>query len=253
MVLAVLGAWCALSVAQDDIPGRNVDSLLAYAREHNPEYAVMRYEAEAAGERATMAGALMDPKFRTEFRDITRMGEQSATLSPSRVGSTRYLVMQDLPWFGKRDLKREIAELEAAGAKGRSYGTWAELAARIKTAYAQSYYVHRNIVLLREILDLMERLEKIAQVRYAGGLAAQQDVIRAQVEQTNMRTELVAMETEHHHVQARLNALLARPPAAPWQILQGSGLFHRPPSWITRPWWNGPAPITRCWLPKATG
>jgi cobalt-zinc-cadmium efflux system outer membrane protein len=221
IVLAVLGAWCVLSQAQDEIPGRNVDSLLAYAREHNPEYAVMRHEAEAAGERVTMAGALMDPKFRTEFRDITRMGEQSATLSPSRVGSTRYLVMQDLPWFGKRDLKREIAELEAMGAKGRSYGTWAELAARIKTAYAQSYYIHRNIVLLREILDLMGRLEKIAQVRYAGGLAAQQDVIRAQVEQTNMRTELVAMETEHHHLQARLNALLARPPGSPLATPEG--------------------------------
>ncbi len=36
----------------------------------------------------------------------------------------------------------------------------------------------------------MTRLEKVAQVRYAGGLAAQQDVIRAQVEQTSMRNEL---------------------------------------------------------------
>lgn len=123
--------------------------------------------------------------------------------------------MQDIPWFGKRDLKREIAELEAEGAKGRAYGTWSEVAAKIKTTYAQLYYLSRNESLTREILDLMVRLEKIAQVRYAGGLAAQQDVIRAQVEQTSMRSELIAIETEHHHLMTRMNALLGRPAVAP--------------------------------------
>jgi outer membrane protein TolC len=123
--------------------------------------------------------------------------------------------MQDIPWFGKRDLKREIAELEAEGAKGRAYGTWSEVAAKIKTTYAQLYYLNRNESLTKEILDLMVRLEKIAQVRYAGGLAAQQDVIRAQVEQTSMRNELIAIETEHHHLKTRMNALLGRPAAAP--------------------------------------
>ncbi|KAB2887180.1 MAG: TolC family protein, partial [Burkholderiaceae bacterium] len=134
--------------------------------------------------------------------------------SPSRVGSTRYLLMQEVPWFGKRDLKREIAELEAEGAKGRTLGTWAELSSRIKSAYAQLYYVHRNERLSHEILDLMTRLEKVAQVRYSSGLAAQQDVIRAQVEQTNIRNELVALENERRQLQARMNALLARPAGA---------------------------------------
>lgn len=193
------------------LPGGSVDSLLELARQKNPEFAAARYEASASAEKAVPAGALPDPKFRTEFRDITRMGEQNATLSPSRVGSTRYLVMQDVPWFGKRDLKREIAELEAEGVRGRSQGTWAELAARIKTAYAQSYYLHRNEKLAREILELMVRLEKSAQIRYAAGLGTQQDIIRAQVEQTNMKNELLALENERKQIEARLNVLLARP------------------------------------------
>ncbi len=206
------------ALAQEPPIGASVDGLINYAKTRNPEYAAMQAEAEASGERVTPAGALPDPKFRTELRDITRFGEQNATLSPSRVGSTRYLLMQDIPWFGKRDLKREIAELEADGAKGRALGTWADVAGRIKVNFAQLYYVHRNEQLTREILDLMTRLEKVAQVRYSGGLAAQQDVIRAQVEQTNMRNELIALETEQHHLHARLNALLARPNNAPLQV-----------------------------------
>jgi outer membrane protein, heavy metal efflux system len=211
----LLSACCALAQAQSETPGATVESLLAYARDHNPEFASMRLEAEAAAERVAPAGALPDPKFRAEWRDVTRTGEQSPTLLPGRVGSTRYLLMQDLPWFGKRGLKGEIAEHEAEGARGRSQGTWAELSARLKATYAEYYYVGRSLVLTREILDLMGRLENVAQVRYAGGLGAQQDVIRAQVELTNLRTELVAMETEHHHLHSRLNALLARPFGSP--------------------------------------
>jgi outer membrane protein, heavy metal efflux system len=123
-------------------------------------------------------------------------------------------LMQDLPWFGKRDLKRDIASFEAESAQGRALGNWAELSSRIKTGYAQFYYIKQNERLTREILDLMVRLEKIAQVRYAGGLAAQQDVIRTQVEQTNLKNEMIALESERLQTQAKLNALVARPAGA---------------------------------------
>ena len=212
---AVAGVWCFAAQAQEAPPGADVERLLAIAREANPEYAGMRYEAQAAAERVTPAGALPDPRFRTELMDITKGGEQNPTLSPSNVGSTRYTLMQDLPWFGKRDLKREIAEFEAEGSRGKARGTWSELAAKIKTAQAQRYFLHGNEKLTQEILDLIVRLEKIAQNRYANGLSAQQDVIRAQIEQTNMKNELVALESESRQVNARLNALLARPATAP--------------------------------------
>lgn len=201
-------------ITRDAIPGRSVESLLEYAKSQNPEYAAMQLEAAAAAERVGSAGSLPDARFRTELRDITRAGEQDPTLLPGRVGSTRYQVTQDLPWFGKLDLKREIAEFDAEGAKGKAQGTWSELAARIKVAHARLYYLLRTERLNREILDLMARLEQVAQARYAGGLAAQQDVIRAQVEQTAMKNELLALDGEQRQTRARLNGLLARPATA---------------------------------------
>jgi len=202
------------AVSQEMTIGHSIESLLEFAKSRNPEYAAMLAEVDAAVERVTPAGALPDPRFRMELRDITRYGDQNPTLSPSRVGSTRYLLSQDIPWFGKRDLKREMAELEVDSARGRAWGTWSEIAARIKTSYAQWYYVRSNERLTREILQLMQRLERIAQVRYSSGLAALQDVIRAQVEQTKLRSELVALQTEQHHLHTRLNALLGRPAEA---------------------------------------
>ncbi|HNN15537.1 MAG TPA: TolC family protein [Accumulibacter sp.] len=221
-VVVVSLALSSMVRAQEAKLGSSVEGLLQAAMDRNPEIASMRFDADAAAERVAPAGALPDPKLRTELRDITRMGEQNPTLLPGRVGSTRYLLMQDLPWMGKRGLKREVAESQAQAARSRAAGAWVELAGKIKTTYAELYYLDQNERLSREILDLMARLEKVAQVRYAGGLAAQQDVIRAQVEQSTMRNELIALDAERRQLQARLNALVGRPTAetlaAPEQI-----------------------------------
>ena len=196
--------------------GSNVESLLDYARARNPEYAAMRLEAEAAAERVYPAGALPDPMLRTELQNITNYpAETNVNLLPSRVGSTKYTLTQPLPFWGKRDLRREAAEAEVDVAKGRAGITWTEQAARIKTAYAQYFAVGKLIGLNREVIDLIDRLDGITQARYAGGLAPQQDAIRVQVERTAMRSELIQMETERHHASARLNALLARPANSP--------------------------------------
>ena len=104
LLAAFAAGGCVAAPAQEALPGADLPGLLAIAKESNPEYAGMRYEAQAAVERVTPAGALPDPKLRTELMDITKMGEQSPTLWPSSVGSTKYTLMQDLPWFGKLEL-----------------------------------------------------------------------------------------------------------------------------------------------------
>lgn len=212
--LLVLGAP-APALADEPLPGASVESLLTLAKEHNPDYASMRHEAQAASERVLPAGALMDPKFRVEWMDVTKGGSQAPALWPNDVGSTKYTLMQDLPWFGKRNLKKNIAEQEALASQGKAQGTWAELSAKVKTTHAQRYFLQHTQALTRELLDLTTRLANVAQVRYAGGLAMQQDAIRAQMEQTAMQTELVALEGESRQADTRLNALLARPSNAP--------------------------------------
>jgi outer membrane protein, heavy metal efflux system len=204
-----------MSQAQaEPLPGASVESLLAAAREHSPDVRVQRLEAEAARERIQPAGALPDPVLRIELENITRNGSQNATLSPSGVGDTKYTLMQPLPFWGKRDLKREVASAEAEQAEGRAADTWADVAARIKTLYAQYWLTGQSLQLTRENIELTRRLEQIAQARYAGGLAAQQDAIRAQLEHSAMDAELVGMESEFHHLMVFLNAMLARPSGA---------------------------------------
>lgn len=215
--LAVLGLafalhlWPSSALAQEPPLGAHLQALLDHARSRSVEYAAMRLEAEAAQERIGPAGALPDPKLQVELRDITKMGEQSATIDPSRVGSTRYLLMQDVPWFRKRGAREAVATAEAKAAEGLARGGWAELAAMIRQTHLQRYFLLRTEKLTQEQLDFIARLEKIAQARYAGGLAPQADVIRAQLEQTAMRTELIELQGERLGLDSKLNSLLNRP------------------------------------------
>lgn len=220
---SLMATWLLPAYAADDLLlGSNLSGLLEYAREHNPELAAMRHEADAAAQRVQPAAALPDPVFRTELMDITnRDMDKSPSLIPSQVGSTRYTFMQSVPWFGKRDLRRGAAGAVAGQAQGRTVATWAELSAQIKSAYAQYYFVTGDQKITRDLLDLVVQMEKVAQVRYANGLAAQQDAVRAQVEQTTMKTGLVVLDNTRRQVETRLNALLSRPANMPLAVPQG--------------------------------
>lgn len=195
--------------------GADLAGLLAHARRANPELAAMHSEADAAGQRVQPAGALPDPVLRIELENVGNQGREGGpNLLPARVGETRYTLMQALPGWGKRALRRDAAAADAQQASARAAATWAELAMRIKSAYAQYYLAAGSEQLARELLDLMARLQQVAQTRYAGGLAPQQDAIRAQLEQTAMRSELVMLQAQKRQWRARLNALLAREAAA---------------------------------------
>jgi outer membrane protein, heavy metal efflux system len=216
LCLLALGSLPARAAEPVILPGADVRELLALAQAQNPELAAMRHEADAVSGRIDAAGTLPDPSFRISLQDFTnKESGGTTTLVPSQVGSTYYRVMQPLPFWGKRGLKQEIAEAEASSARGRTGTTWAELSAKIKTDFAQYYLVVNSHRLTTEILQLTLNLERIAKSRYATGLAPQQDVIRAQVEQTGLRRDLVMLESERHHNIARLNTLLLREPRAP--------------------------------------
>ncbi len=212
----VLGAASvATAAAGPSALGSNVQDLLAHAREQSPELRAMRQDAEAAAQRIGPAGALPDPVLRAELMNIGNRGNSAGpSLLPWKVGETEYTLMQSFPLWGKRELQSEAAGANARQADARVEATWAELSTRIKASYAAYYGSAGSQRLVAEMLELMTRLEQVAQARYAGGLNGQTDAIRAQLEQTALRTELIALASERQRQQATLNALLARDGAA---------------------------------------
>jgi cobalt-zinc-cadmium efflux system outer membrane protein len=215
LLLSVALAAAFSASAQVAPLGADLPSLLEYARSNNPELAAMQREADAAAQRIQPAGALPDPALRVELENINNFENGGrVSLLPNKVGETKYTLMQQVPFPGKRELRRAAASADANQAQARAGATWAEQAMKLRTAFAQYYLASRTERITGELLDLVVRLEQVAQTRYSGGLAPQQDAIRAQLEQTAMRSELIALSNEKRQLQARINGLLGRAPGS---------------------------------------
>jgi outer membrane protein TolC len=197
---------------QQSPPGASVESLLALAREMNPEVAARALEAEAALARVDGAGTLPDPMFRTEFKDIERTND---TYLPERSNRIEYWLEQEFPLWGKRGLRTEVARAEADGARARLRAAEIDLAARIKTVFARAYGLDQAIRLIEAQLRSLAELSELAHLRYAQGLGLQQEALAAELEWARLQTEQARLMGERRQTASRMNALLARPVASP--------------------------------------
>lgn len=196
--------------------GSTAQTLIDYARQSNPGFAVARAEASAAHERVTPAGALPDPRIGIELMDATNtMNGRAASLLPGQVGETRYSVTQPLPGWGKRKLSSQAAEAQARLADAVKDVAWADLVERIETSWLRYYEADREIELVRQGLVLLQGLEQTSLARYQTGQLPQQAVLRMQREITAQRVALLELEQRRKGLVAGLNGLLGRAHDAP--------------------------------------
>lgn len=220
----VISALLPRLVWADDLPslqqlpvgtGASQQELLQWADTHNPDLAVMNYEIEAAEGRIIPAGALPDPVLRVELMDFAGPAAPNGfSVLPNRVGGTKYTVMQSFPLWGKRDLRTELATAGLAEVRLRRAALITEIHSKIKIAYAQFYQPFRLKELNQDILALLQDIEAVTRIRYANGLVPQQDVIRAQVEKTLLRSEIINLEADQKRAKAQLNVAAGRPQQA---------------------------------------
>jgi cobalt-zinc-cadmium efflux system outer membrane protein len=212
LIALLLAAGPARAAEPEQLIGGRVESLLEFARERHPEFAALRAEAESAAARIEPAGALPDPRLRTELRDVTNEGrDASANLLPPRIGSARYSFSQTLPWAGKLDLRRDVAGAGADEARARARAGWIDLATRIKLTYAQHHVHLLSIRHAKESLDLMRRVAEIARTRYASGWAASRTPCARRPRSSPWKPTWSMLEGESAQASARMRALLGRP------------------------------------------
>lgn len=189
-------------------PGTTVESVLALGRQLSPELRAMALERDAAAARADAAGRLDDPTFRAMSDEVDRT-------SGPRINKTYLTVEQEFPLWGKLDLKRSAALAMLDAARGRELASAAELDEKIKVAFARYYAAWHALRINRDVAQVAASMAKVAKERYAQNLGAQTDAITAEAEVTRAAMEAVRLEGERRIAAARLNALLARSPAAP--------------------------------------
>jgi outer membrane protein TolC len=194
---AVIALMSSPATAQEGgLPGATAASVLALGRQLSPELRAMALEHDAAAARADAAGRLDDPVFNAMFKMWMS-------------------IEQEFPLWGKLGLRRSAALAAVDAARGREHAAAAELEEKIKTAFARYYAASQALAINRDITRLASATAKLAKERYAQNVGSQSDAITAEAEITRTVMQTARLEAERRAAVARLNALLARPPAAP--------------------------------------
>jgi outer membrane protein TolC len=155
-----------------------IDEYLRFAMLNNPRIEAAYYDWAASVEQVTTARSLPDPRLTFEA-DITRV------LMSAMVG-----LMVDLPGPGKL---RAAGDVAAAGSQARYFAFETEIlrtAARLKIAYYRLHFLEDTIRVQRETLRFLGNLEQSARQQNAAGRTTLQDVLRAQIEQERLRTQI---------------------------------------------------------------
>ncbi|MDR3435770.1 TolC family protein [Telmatospirillum sp.] len=191
----------------------DLDHLIAIAKQMSPELAAAALESDAAAAKVAGADSLPDPKLQWQAMDIPRDG---SNYLPGRLPKTdKFFLQQDFPLWGKRDLKREIAVANSQKAAALRVVAEAELIARVKAAYAQYHQIHQAIDLDQELLPRLSTIAKLAGARYGQGVGKQQEATGAEIERTELVSELVRLDAERRKAKVRLNSLVGRDGNAP--------------------------------------
>jgi outer membrane protein, heavy metal efflux system len=212
--LAAAPAWGAAPGVDAGPPGASAQSLVQWMEQNSAELQAAQHEAASAADRAEAAGTLPDPSIRIDWWDVPR---NNPTLDPRQDGMTMYKFLQPIPGWGKRDAQKQAAVADADVAAQRQRAVRAALRTEVKLAFARYYRAYQALAINAELSAFADSVAQVAKSRYETGLVSQQEMIRAQLQQSALQTERYGLTAEYSRAQARINALLNRAADAPLQ------------------------------------
>lgn len=199
--------------------------LVAEALTGNPEIAAARSELEAARARIAPAGAFEDPML-----EVGVVNAPLDSLSLRREDMTMKMLGlgQKLPFPGKREIRRDVALLDASGVEEAAYEITNRVVRDLRRAYAELVFNAEAQRLLSLTRQEFRILADIARARHQVGLAVQNDVIDAQTELDRLQAQDLELEQEASTLQAEIRRLLGRPVDAAPVVAEAPALLPTP-------------------------
>ncbi len=201
-------------VVPDPSPHVRLEDLIAEALERNPEIQSAFHRYEAARRRPAQEGALPDPMLSVGYTSVGRP-YPLAGLGTQPMANAGLMFTQEIPGPGKRRLRAAIGQQEAEAERRSARQIQLEVISRLKQAYYGLAYRTQAEENLAERARLLEDILRVAEARYAAGLAPQQDVLRMQTEISLLEAERQRLEGQSEILRAEITSLLARPAGSP--------------------------------------
>ena len=178
-----------------------VEEYIQFALNQNPDIQAARKRLESYAYQVPVAASLQDPMLGvTAFPEQvqTAAGQQELLLTAS----------QKVPWFGKLNTRASVAEAQTNVARAGLAAVELATIEKVKRAYYELYFIQQAIAISEAEQELLGQIRDVANKRYIGKLTNYQDVLRADLEISNVEKELIGLRQQLDSAQARLARLL---------------------------------------------
>lgn len=209
---------------------RDRDAVVAAALDAHPTLTALEAEAAAARERILPAQALPNPMLMggVQNKNIDLSDDEMMTMY--MIGASQRLVRPE-----KREAARAVAELAAQGLEQQLASVRAEIERDVLLAWYEVAVADAQIETANSVREMIDAVIAAARVRYEVGNALQADVIRAQLQLSDLDHEILRLRGVRRAAAARLLATLGLPletevPAIPIPENEEARTIAGPPS-----------------------
>ena len=195
-------------------PPTSLHDLVKEAEQNNPQIAASVHAWQASRNTKQQASALPETQLSVQQFSVGSP-RPFAGYSNSDFAYVGVGVSQDLPYPGKRQLRGRIAEHEADSMESESDSIRKRVVGTLKTLYFQLVYIQQTLGTLQKNAELLKQVQQSIEARYRVGQGNQQDVLKAQLQNTK-----ILQEFAHHHqaegmLEAQIKQLLGRAQESP--------------------------------------
>ncbi len=202
-----------IAFAEEARQTENLTSLIDTALAKNPELKSSEARWQMFRSRIARASSLDDPMLMLKIQNAVVTDPLNFHREPM-TGKVIGL-SQQLPFWGKRGLKGEIADKEAESYHWQVEERKLELARMVKETYYQIYYTDKSLEIVAKNIKILDDFITIAETKYSVGQGTQQDVFKSQVERSKLLDMRINLEQQRKSLETALNALLYRPAETP--------------------------------------
>ncbi|HEY3309087.1 MAG TPA: TolC family protein [Desulfuromonadaceae bacterium] len=213
-LLLLLSLSPALAWPEDKkVPAEDLASLVATAVANNPELKSSQARWQMFASKAKQASALDDPMFMFKLQNM--LAREPLVFNKDPQSAKVIGISQQLPFWGKRAIKQEVAQYEAESYKWAIEERKIELTRMVKETYYQLWAVDKGLGIVDKNLRILADFVTIAESKYSVGQGVQQDIFKAGLEKSKMLDMQITLRQQRKSLEANLNYLLYRPGNTP--------------------------------------
>ncbi len=202
------------AVAEEARQVENLPALISHAIDNNPELKSSQARWQMFSSKAKQASVLEDPMVMFKLQNL--LVREPLSLGGKDPQTAKVIgISQQLPFWGKRAIKQEVAGYEAESYRWAIEERKLELARMVKETYFQLWAIDKGMTIVDKNLKILADFVTIAESKYSVGQGVQQDIFKAGLEKSRMLDMQITLKQQRKSLEANLNYLLSRPGNTP--------------------------------------